>query len=101
MARSCQLKAQVVAADEREESGTRAVLNYGHTFCHALETTTGYGYYLHGEAVAIGMQCASRLAERLGRIDNSLVTRQARLLAALGLPRFRPKRPITTPCWRR
>ncbi len=83
--RSCELKAQVVAADEREETGQRAVLNYGHTFCHALETLTGYEQLLHGEAVAIGMLCASRLAERLGRIDAGVTRRQRDLLAALGL----------------
>jgi 3-dehydroquinate synthase len=83
--RSCELKAQVVAADEREETGQRAVLNYGHTFCHALETLTGYEQLLHGEAVAIGMLCASRLAERLGRIDSGVTRRQRDLLAALGL----------------
>jgi 3-dehydroquinate synthase len=86
IARSCRLKADVVQADEREETGQRAVLNYGHTFCHALETVTGYGKYLHGEAVAIGMLCASRLAERLGRIDRKLTARQHKLLSALGLP---------------
>lgn len=86
IARCCELKASVVAKDEREETGLRAVLNYGHTFCHALETVTGYGTYLHGEAVAIGMICASRLAESLGRIDASLTRRQLDLLAALGLP---------------
>jgi 3-dehydroquinate synthase len=84
--RCCELKAQVVAADEREETGVRAVLNYGHTFAHALETLTSYEQLLHGEAVAIGMLCASRLAERLGRIDASATRRQRDLLAALGLP---------------
>ena len=84
--RSCELKAQVVAADEREETGQRAVLNYGHTFCHALETLTGYEQLLHGEAVAIGMLCASRLAERLGRIDDGITRRQQELLQALRLP---------------
>lgn len=86
IARCCRLKADVVQADEREETGQRAVLNYGHTFCHALETVTGYGKYLHGEAVSIGMLCASRLAERLGRIDHELTARQHKLLGALGLP---------------
>ncbi len=84
--RSCRLKADVVEADEREETGLRAVLNYGHTFCHALETITHYGQYLHGEAVSIGMLCASRLAERLRRVDASFTARQRSLLAALGLP---------------
>ena len=84
--RSCELKTQVVAADEREETGQRAVLNYGHTFCHALETLTGYAQLLHGEAVAIGMLCASRLAERLGRIGADVTRRQRDLLQALHLP---------------
>jgi 3-dehydroquinate synthase len=85
VARSCRLKADVVEEDEREETGLRAVLNYGHTFCHAIETVTGYGTYLHGEAVAIGMVCASRLAESLGRVGHDLTQRQERLLQALGL----------------
>jgi 3-dehydroquinate synthase len=84
--RSCQLKAQVVEQDEREEKGLRAALNYGHTFGHAIETVAGYGRYLHGEAVSIGMVCAAELAQRLGRIDHSVANRQRNLLAALGLP---------------
>jgi 3-dehydroquinate synthase len=86
VARCCQLKANVVQQDEREETGLRAVLNYGHTFCHALETVTGYGHFLHGEAVAIGMICASRLAESLGLIGNEVTRRQCELLRQLGLP---------------
>lgn len=86
VARCCELKAQVVAADEREQTGLRSVLNYGHTFCHAFETLTGYGELLHGEAVAIGMLCASRLAERLARVDAAFTRRQRDLLVALGLP---------------
>ncbi len=86
IARSCRLKADVVEADERETSGGRAVLNYGHTFAHALETVAGYGELLHGEAVSIGMMCAARLAERLGRIDADFVGRQQSLLESLGLP---------------
>lgn len=86
VARSCALKATVVEQDEREETGIRAALNYGHTFCHAIETVTGYGHYLHGEAVAIGMVCASRLAELLGRIPSEITARQVRLLQSLGLP---------------
>jgi len=84
--RCCRLKADVVEQDEREESGLRAVLNYGHTFGHAVEALAGYGEVLHGEAVAIGMICASRLAERLGRVDAPFTARQRRLLSALGLP---------------
>jgi len=86
IARSCRLKADVVEQDERELTGLRAVLNYGHTFCHAIETVSGYGTYLHGEAVAIGMVCASRLAEGLGRIGGDLTARQISLLNRLGLP---------------
>ncbi|MEX2175958.1 MAG: 3-dehydroquinate synthase [Pirellulaceae bacterium] len=86
VARSCRLKADVVEQDEREQTGARAVLNYGHTFCHAIETVSGYGVYLHGEAVAIGMVCATRLAQRLGRIESDLAERQQALLGALGLP---------------
>lgn len=86
IARSCRLKADVVERDEREESGLRAALNYGHTFAHAVETVSGYGAHLHGEAVAMGMQCAARLARALGRIDESFVARQTALLAALELP---------------
>jgi 3-dehydroquinate synthase len=66
------------------------VLNYGHTFAHALEATLGYGELLHGEAVAIGMMCAARLAERLGRVPPELAERQGRLLTALGLPTLLP-----------
>jgi 3-dehydroquinate synthase len=90
IARCCQLKADVVAKDEREETGLRAVLNYGHTFAHAFEALTGYGHLLHGEAVSIGMLCASRLAERLGRIDAELTRRQFELLTALDLPTKTP-----------
>jgi 3-dehydroquinate synthase len=84
--RCCQLKADVVEQDEREETGARAILNYGHTFCHAFEAATGYGQLLHGEGVAIGMLCASRLAERMGRVDSHFTKRQYNLLQALGLP---------------
>ena len=86
VARSCRLKADVVEQDEYELTGQRAVLNYGHTFGHAFEALGGYGELMHGEAVSIGMLHASRLAERLGRIDASVTERQARLLSALNIP---------------
>jgi 3-dehydroquinate synthase len=86
VARSCRLKADVVENDEFERSGLRAVLNYGHTFAHAFEALFGYGELLHGEAVAIGMVYASRLAERLGRIAPAVTTRQVSLLKGVGLP---------------
>jgi len=86
IAQSCRLKAQVVQADERETTGLRAMLNYGHTFAHACEAVFGYGTYLHGEAVSIGMLCASRLAESLGMIDSDSTLRQKRLLESIHLP---------------
>ena len=86
IARCCELKAHVVENDERETTGLRAILNYGHTFCHAIEACTGYGTYMHGEAVSIGMLCASRLAESLGRITENDTARQRELLLQLNLP---------------
>lgn len=91
ISRCCRLKADVVEKDERETSGLRAVLNYGHTFGHALEAIAGYGEYLHGEAVSIGMECAARLAAELGRVEASFVDRQTKLLTRLGLPTKMPK----------
>ena len=84
--RSAALKAHVVERDEHETSGLRAILNYGHTFAHAFETAAGYGTLLHGEAVAIGMAAAARLAAALGRVGPDVVARQDALLTALGLP---------------
>jgi 3-dehydroquinate synthase len=86
VARCCQLKAHVVQHDEREETGLRAILNYGHTFGHAFESLSGYGKMTHGEGVSIGMCCAARLARRLGRIDDGFIERQQKLLEAFGLP---------------
>jgi len=86
VARSCRLKADVVERDERELTGLRAMLNYGHTFAHAFETVGGYGGWLHGEAVAAGMICASRLSERKGLVDSSLTERQIAMLKAFDLP---------------
>ena len=88
--RSCQIKAEVVAADERE-SGLRAILNLGHTFGHAIETHMGYGEYLHGEAVAIGMQMAIALSESKGWIDPGLLERNRTLSLAAGLPVHTPE----------
>jgi 3-dehydroquinate synthase len=86
--RCCALKARVVVADERELTGQRAILNYGHTFGHALEQLTGYARYTHGEAIAIGMGMAVDLARRLADSPAlaDLQRRQDALLAALGLP---------------
>jgi 3-dehydroquinate synthase len=84
--RCCEIKARIVEADERESTGGRMVLNYGHTFGHAFETVAGYGTWTHGEAVAAGMICASRLAERLGMISAEVTERQIALLKRFGLP---------------
>ena len=83
--RSCENKAAVVAADERE-SGERALLNLGHTFGHAIETGLGFGIWLHGEAVAAGTILAARLSERMGLLTVDDVERVARLFARAGLP---------------
>jgi 3-dehydroquinate synthase len=82
----CRLKAGVVSQDERETTGRRAILNYGHTFGHAIENVFGYGEYLHGEAIAIGMQAAARIAWGLGLVDEQFVCRQTGLLESFGLP---------------
>ncbi|MGW8257538.1 MAG: 3-dehydroquinate synthase, partial [Thermoguttaceae bacterium] len=91
IARCCRLKADVVEQDEREESGLRAILNYGHTFGHAYETLSGYGTLLHGEGVSLGMCRAARLARLLGRVDENFVRRQEELLQSLGLPVKAPR----------
>jgi 3-dehydroquinate synthase len=83
--RSCELKAAIVAADERE-SGDRALLNFGHTFGHAIEAGAGYGAWLHGEAVAAGMVMASELSLRIGNIQRADVARVKDLLRRAGLP---------------
>jgi 3-dehydroquinate synthase len=91
VARSCQLKASVVAQDEREETGLRAVLNFGHTIGHAIEAVAGYdGPYQHGEAVAVGMSAECRLAERLGWIAPAVADRVIALLERFGLPTKAP-----------
>ncbi|MEM7220306.1 MAG: 3-dehydroquinate synthase [Pseudomonadota bacterium] len=82
---SCRIKAKVVAADEREQ-GVRAILNYGHTFGHALENLAGYGTVLHGEAVAIGMVQAADYSLRIGRLRGEHALRIKRLIGDYGLP---------------
>jgi 3-dehydroquinate synthase len=83
--RSCEIKAEVVSKDERE-SGLRAILNYGHTIGHAVETVTGYTRYLHGEAVAIGMCLEARLSAVMGIMGDGDADRIRRLTEAYGLP---------------
>jgi 3-dehydroquinate synthase len=85
IARSCEIKADVVRRDERE-GGLRAVLNFGHTFGHAIEAGLGYGNWLHGEAVGCGMVMAADLSQRLGQVDAATVARIKALVAAAGLP---------------
>ena len=90
--RSCEIKARIVAEDERE-SGVRALLNFGHTFGHAIESGTGYGSWLHGEAVAAGMALAARFSARQGRIESGDAERLVALLARLQLPVEPPQMP--------
>jgi 3-dehydroquinate synthase len=103
--RSVQIKAEVVGEDERESdaSGRRATLNYGHTTGHAIEATTEYGKYLHGEAIAIGMQVAARLAIELGTIEasagNDLLKRQTQLFQRADLPTQMPPQSTFERLW--
>lgn len=83
--RSCEIKAEVVGQDERE-SGLRAILNFGHTFGHAIEAGLGYGAWLHGEAVGCGMVLAAELSTELGLVPPAFVERLARLIERAGLP---------------
>ena len=89
IARCCQIKADVVARDETEK-GERALLNLGHTFGHAIETHLGYGNWLHGEAVSVGMMMAAVLSEKLGNISAANVGRLEVLLARANLPTVSP-----------
>ena len=86
--RCCAIKADIVAADEKETaaSGGRALLNLGHTFAHAIENVAGYGQYLHGEAVAIGLNLATQLSVQRGQIDAGSIDRVNALLERCGLP---------------
>ncbi len=83
--RSCEIKSAVVGADEKE-AGLRAILNFGHTFGHAIEAGLGFGEWLHGEAVACGMVLAAALSARLGTVDEAFVARLTALLRRAGLP---------------
>jgi 3-dehydroquinate synthase len=87
---SCEIKARVVAADERE-SGLRAILNYGHTIGHAIETETNYSRFKHGEAVAIGMVLEAKVAEYLNLLDSKDRQRITQLIESYGLPSSLPK----------
>jgi 3-dehydroquinate synthase len=87
--RSCEIKSAVVAADEKE-SGIRAILNFGHTFGHAIESGLGYGKWLHGEAVGCGMVMATDLSCRLGYLNSEDLKRIKLLVNAMGLPSSAP-----------
>lgn len=89
--RSCEIKAEVVSKDERE-AGLRAILNYGHTIGHAIETVTGYKKYLHGEALAIGMHAEARLAEKLGIVSGKSVQKIKALINSYCLPSEMPSK---------
>jgi 3-dehydroquinate synthase len=93
--RSCEIKAQVVAQDERE-GGIRAILNLGHTFGHAIETGMGYGNWLHGEAVAAGMVIAVEISCRMGWLSETEVARTRALICAAGLPDVAPDLGVDT-----
>lgn len=90
IAQCCKIKAQFVIEDERD-CGVRALLNLGHTFAHALETATDFTYWLHGEAVAIGLYCAAVLSYTLGLLDLSQVRRLEQMLLSASLPHKIPK----------
>ncbi len=85
ISRSAAIKAAVVSEDEKE-AGLRTILNYGHTIAHGLETATGYGQMLHGEAVSVGIAGAARIAQQLGMLESDDVERQIALLQTFGLP---------------
>jgi 3-dehydroquinate synthase len=88
--RSCAIKAAVVASDEKELN-VRAILNFGHTFGHAIESATHYETFLHGEAVGLGMLMATDLSHRLGLIDATTLERVQNLLKLAGLPTEVPR----------
>ncbi|MEJ7668365.1 MAG: 3-dehydroquinate synthase [Casimicrobiaceae bacterium] len=94
IAASCRIKAEIVGADERE-SGERALLNFGHTFAHAIETAAGYGAWLHGEAVGAGMVLAARLSQRVCGLRAADAERLAQLVTRAGLPIKPPPVPLT------
>jgi 3-dehydroquinate synthase len=91
--RSCEIKAAVVSEDEKE-GGIRAILNFGHTFGHAIEAGLGYGAWLHGEGVGCGMVMAAHLSKALGTVDEAFVQRFTRLIARAGLPTRAPALPL-------
>lgn len=96
VARSCEIKAEVVSQDETE-TGLRAILNFGHTIGHAIEAISGYGKFLHGEAISIGQVKAAQLSSRLTGLPERETARITELFRKAGLPTTLP----TTPAWRK
>ena len=92
--RSMAIKADVVSRDERETLGVRILLNYGHTIGHALESSTEYGRFMHGEGVSIGMMGAAKMAQEMGILDQAVVDRQYNLLQRFNLPTAAPGVPV-------
>jgi 3-dehydroquinate synthase len=86
IAKACKIKVEVIRADEKEKTGRRSHLNYGHTFGHAIEMATDYRRYTHGEAVAIGMSYAARISRLMGLVDDTFLQRQDQLCHLAGLP---------------
>ena len=93
--RSMAIKAEVVSQDERETLGIRILLNYGHTIGHALESSTEYGRFMHGEGVSIGMMGAAKMAQEMGLLDQAVVDRQYNLLQRFHLPTTAAGVPVT------
>jgi 3-dehydroquinate synthase len=85
IAKACKIKAEVIRIDEKEKN-LRSILNYGHTFAHAIEAATQYNRYTHGETVSIGMSCAARISREMGYVDADFVKRQTNLCQQAGLP---------------
>jgi 3-dehydroquinate synthase len=98
IAQCCLIKAKVVEQDEKEQ-GLRAILNFGHTVAHAIESGVGYGVYLHGEAVAIGLLVAARLSALLGNFPSAVVVQLEQWLSQCGLPTRAPQHFTKTQCW--
>lgn len=94
ISRSCQIKAEIVRQDPKEENGIRALMNYGHTFGHAIESLTDYKTFVHGEAVAIGMSCAGYLSKHFGFVKQDFIEKQDQLLQKAHLPTKLPKSPL-------
>lgn len=89
--RSCAIKNQIVLEDPKDTNNRRAILNWGHTFAHAIEAATGYNEFMHGEAVSIGMSCAAHVSKAVGFVDADFIKRQDKICEQAGLPVKLPK----------